>query len=194
MTVKDNYKMLIGSIIPRPIAFITSISQKGIVNAAPFSYFNIVSSNPPLMGVSIGRRDGKMKDTSRNIVDTNQFVVHIIDETIVHEMNKTAATLQEDDSEIDLTSFTLVDSVQVKVPAIKQAKVRMECELEKVIQLGDNNYPSNDLVIGRIVHYHIKEEIYNSGKIDANKLAPVSRLAGHHYANLGEIFEIERPL
>lgn len=190
---RDNYKMLIGSVIPRPIALITTISEKGILNVAPFSYFNIVSTNPPLLAVSIGRRDGKMKDTSTNITETKEFIVHIVDESIVHEMNETAATLPAESNEIDLTSFSTIKSEQVNVPAIKQAKIRMECVLEKHVPLGGNDSPSNDLIIGKVVQYHIKNKIYQDGKIDPFGLAPVSRLAGHCYGNLGKTYEIERP-
>src|SRR5690625_289867 len=92
-TERENYKILTGSVIPRPIAFITTLSEDGVVNAAPFSYFNIVSSNPPLLSVSVQRSKGEMKDTSRNIMRQKEFVIHIVDEDIVHNMNKTAASL-----------------------------------------------------------------------------------------------------
>src|SRR5690625_262785 len=192
LSANDNYKFLIGSVIPRPIALITTMSEKGFLNAAPFSYFNVVSTNPPLLAVSIGRRNGKMKDTSTNITKTKEFVIHIVDESIVDDMNETAATLPEEGNEIDLTSFVTIKSEHVNVPAIKQAKIRMECVLEKHVPLGDEPV-SNDLIIGKVVQYHIKNDIYQDGKVDPLALAPVSRLAGHYYGNLGKIYEIERP-
>src|SRR5690625_7407996 len=88
-TERENYKILTGSVIPRPIAFITTLSEDGVLNAAPFSYFNIVSSNPPLLSISVERSEGKMKDTTRNIMYRKEYVIHIVDKNIVHNMNKT---------------------------------------------------------------------------------------------------------
>ena len=104
-TERENYKLLIGSIIPRPIAFVTSISQDGVLNGAPFSYFNIVSSNPPLVSVSIQRSGGKQKDTARNILETKEFVIHVVDELNVDQINQTAASLPPDQSEIELSKL-----------------------------------------------------------------------------------------
>ena len=194
LTERENYKLLIGSIIPRPIAFTTTISEDGVVNAAPFSFFNIVSSNPPMLSVSIQRKNGVMKDTARNAKANKQFVIHIVDTSNVEEINKTAANLPADESEIDTTSLTLVDSTVVNVPAVAESKVRFECELVQALELGDGDAVGCDLLIGRIVSYHIAEDIYEEGKIDPDKLAAVSRLAGNDYATIGEIFTIERPL
>lgn len=187
-TDRENYKLLIGSIIPRPIAFVTSKSEQGIVNAAPFSYFNIVSSNPPMLSVSVQRQGGKKKDTARNILAGKEFVVHIVDEENVFEVNETAASLPPDQSEIDVTKLTLVDSEEVDVPAVVQSKVRFECVLHQAVEL-----PGADLLIGRIVRIHVDESIYKEGRINADLLKPVSRLAGTNYAKLGEIFSLKRP-
>src|SRR5690625_3991048 len=107
---RDNYKLLIGSIIPRPIAFVISQNDDGIVNAAPFSYFNVVMAEPPLISLSIVRRQGEMKDSARNMINGKAFVVHIVDEDTVGEVNKTAATLLPSESELDRTSLSLVPS------------------------------------------------------------------------------------
>ncbi|MFC6119449.1 flavin reductase family protein [Macrococcoides bohemicum] len=189
---RDNYKLMIGSIIPRPIAFITSKSEEGIVNAAPFSYFNIVTSNPPMISVSIQRKDGVSKDTARNILNHKQFVVHIVSKSIVEEMNKTAANLAYNESELDMTSLTLEDSQVVDVPTIKEAKIAMECVLEHHVTLGkDNN--AVDHIIGKIVNFNIEDELVENFRINAGKLEPISRLAGQNYSELGHIFELERP-
>lgn len=190
---RENYKFLIGSIIPRPIAFVTSISKDGVLNGAPFSYFNIVSANPPMISLSIQRSAGRQKDTARNILESKEFVVHIVDEQNVAEVNKTAATLPPDQSEIDLTNLTPVESVRISVPGVKEAKVRMECLLEHSIELGGKDSPGCDLIIGKIVQYHIESSIYENGRIDPRGLTAVSRLAGNSYAKIGDIFEIERP-
>lgn len=191
---RDNYKLLIGSVIPRPIAFITSQSEEKIVNAAPFSFFNIVSSNPPMLSVSIQRKAGTMKDTARNIKSTGQFVIHIVDDSNVVEVNKTAANLPADESEIDLTNLTLVPSSEIDVPAVKESKIRFECELVQALELGDGDAVGCDFIIGRIIAYHFDESVYQDGKIDPQALQAISRLAGNDYAKIGDIFTIERPL
>ncbi|AIQ57969.1 flavin reductase family protein [Paenibacillus borealis] len=188
-TERDNYKLLVGSIIPRPIAFVTTMSEEGILNGAPFSYFNIVSSNPPMISISIQHAAGQSKDTARNIKQTKEFVVHIVDQQNVGQVNITAAPLPPDQSEISLAGLTPVDSLQIAVPGVKEAKVRMECLLEHCVEL-----PNNDLIIGRIVQFHMDEDIYEQGRIDPVKLGAVSRLAGNNYAGVGEIFTIERPV
>ncbi|TWE04969.1 flavin reductase (DIM6/NTAB) family NADH-FMN oxidoreductase RutF [Neobacillus bataviensis] len=192
-TERENYKFLIGSIIPRPIAFVTSLSKQGVLNGAPFSYFNIVSANPPLISLAIQRSGGRQKDTARNIIDLKEFVVHIVDEHNVELINKTAASLPPDQSEIELAQLTPVKSVKVSTPGVKEAKIRMECRLEHSLEVGVEDSPGCDFIIGRIVQYHIESDLYESGRIDPKGLAAVSRLAGNNYAKIGEIFEIERP-
>ncbi|MBH0162435.1 MULTISPECIES: flavin reductase family protein [Fictibacillus] len=194
LSIKENYKFLTGSIIPRPIAFVTTLSSDGVLNAAPFSYFNALTSDPPLIAISIGRKDGKQKDTSRNADELGEFVVHIPDETYIEAVNITAANLEPDQSEVELANLTKVKSVKVGVPGIAESKIRMECVVEQIIPLGGTpDKPSTDLLIGRVVHYHISDELYHDGRIDADKLRPVGRLAGTNYVKLGEIFSLERP-
>ncbi|WP_203247338.1 flavin reductase family protein [Sporosarcina beigongshangi] len=189
---RDNYKLLIGSIIPRPIAFVTTQSEDGIVNGAPFSYFNIVSSNPPMVSLAIQRPDDHLKDTARNIYSNRQFVVHIVDEDNMVKVNETAASLPATESEIELANLTLVQSENISVPGVKEAKVRMECRLVQAIPLG-GDAPGSDLFIGEVVRFHVDEAIYEDGRIDPRGLKAVSRLAGANYARIGDIFSIERP-
>lgn len=191
---RQNYKFLIGTVIPRPIAFVTSIGDDGVVNGAPFSYFNIVSSNPPMISVAVQRKGGQMKDTARNIIKNKEFVVHIVDQENVEQINETAANLPPTESELTRAGLTTVPSKKVAVPGVKQAKVRYECILEKAVELGDSGDVGVDLLIGKIVHYHIDETIYQDDqRIDAEQLAAVSRLAGNSYAKIGDIFDIVRP-
>ncbi|WP_338471426.1 flavin reductase family protein [Niallia sp. XMNu-256] len=192
-TERENYKLLIGSIIPRPIAFVTSVSKDGVLNGAPFSYFNIVSSNPPMVSISIQRSGGIQKDTARNILETKEFVIHIVDDLNVDPINQTAASLPPNQSEIDLAGLTPVPSSKISVPGIKEAKVRFECQLEHSVVLGGEESPGCDLIIGKIVQFHIDHEIYEEGRIDPVGLGAVSRLAGTNYAKIGEIFSIQRP-
>ena len=192
-TERENYKLLIGSIIPRPIAFVTTLSEDGVLNGAPFSYFNIVSANPPMISLSIQRSGEKQKDTAKNIKKKKEFVVHIVDEQNVEKVNKTAASLPPHVSEIELAELTRVESTKISVPGVKQAKIRMECVLENFLELGDKDNPSCDLIIGKVIQFHVENDLYENGRIDAKGLAAVSRLAGANYAKVGEIFEIKRP-
>lgn len=193
-TERDNYKLLIGSIIPRPVALVTTLSNTGVLNAAPFSYFNIVTADPPMISISVQRKDGQRKDTSRHAVDAGAFVVHITDEDNVAAANQTAAALPPEQSEVALAGLTPVPSVKIAVPGIAEAKVRMECVLERAIPLGGSgDAPATDLLIGRVVYFHVADALYNNGRIDAQLLRPVSRMAGNDYAKLGEIFELVRP-
>ncbi|WP_191557643.1 flavin reductase family protein [Metabacillus idriensis] len=193
-TERENYKLLTGSIIPRPIAFITSLAEDGTLNGAPFSYFNIVSANPPMISVSVQRSGGIQKDTARNIRSLKEFSVHIVDDGNVEKINITAASLKPDQSEVELAQLTPVESSRIAVPGIKEAKVRMECVLEQVIELGGDDLPGCDLIIGKIVQFHVEDSIYEKGRIDPEGLRAVSRLAGNDYARVGEVFSIERPI
>ena len=190
---QEVYKILKGTVIPRPIAFVTTISEEKVVNGAPFSYFNIVSPNPPMISLAIQRTNGELKDTARNIYQTNEFVVHIVDRDNVSKINETAATLPYNQSELELAKLTQVESRSISVPGIKESKVRMECKLVKAVPLGED-HPFCDLFIGEVVQFHLDKAIYEeNGRINADALNPVSRLAGAEYAHIGELFSIERP-
>ncbi|MEK9196796.1 flavin reductase family protein [Ureibacillus sp. 179-F W5.1 NHS] len=192
---RENYKILTGTIIPRPIAFVTTISDEGVVNGAPFSYFNIVSSNPPLVSVAIQRANGNLKDTARNIYNNGEFVVHIVDQNNVKQVNETAASLPYNESELDIANLTQVPSDMINVPGVKESKVRFECKLVQALPLLNEENPGSDLFIGEVVLFHIDESIYDQDKryIDERSLDAVSRLAGQNYATLGDIFSIKRP-
>ncbi|GAE35949.1 flavin reductase family protein [Halalkalibacter akibai] len=191
---RDNYKFLTGSIIPRPVALVTTLSKDLTLNAAPFSYFNIVSSNPPMISISVQRSNGEMKDTTRNAIFQKEFVVHIADESYVEQMNQTAKAYPASVSEVKEAKLTEVRSLKVKVPGIQEAKIRLECVLEQAVPLGGSgDTPACELLIGRVVQYHIHPDLYEQGRIDAESFRPISRLAGNAYSTLGTLFELERP-
>ena len=192
---RDNYKLLTGSIIPRPVAWVTTLADNGKVNAAPFSYFNIVTADPPMVSVSVQRKQGEPKDTARNAVREGEFVVHIGDEASILKLNQTAASLPPDQSEVEFAGLTTVSSDVVRVPGINESKIRMECLLERSIPLGGTEAsPSTDLLIGRVVRFHVDDALLDHGRVLADVLQPVSRLAGNSYAKLGETFSLDRPL
>ncbi|MBO0928037.1 flavin reductase family protein [Staphylococcus sp. 30400_3112M30941] len=190
---KENYKLLIGSIIPRPIAFVTTLNQDISVNAAPFSFFNIVNNHPPMIAIAVQRAGGKRKDTALDIERVGDFVVHITDEDNVQDINETAAPLVYGDSELSRTDLSLITSTAIKTPGIQEAKIRFECKLSQIILLGDE-LDGADLIIGEIVTYHIDDSIYEGDfKINPYELQAVSRLAGNDHAKLGRLFTIDRP-
>lgn len=193
-TERENYKLLTGSIIPRPVAFVTTLSEEGTINGAPFSYFNIVTADPPLISISVQRKNGHPKDTARNAMNQKEFVVHITDEMNVEKINQTAESLPPSDSEVEKAGLTVVPSESIRVPGVREAKFRMECVLEAAYPLGGTeNAPACDLIIGRVVRFHVADSLIDHGRIDANELQPVSRLAGSHYSKLGQMFSLERP-
>lgn len=190
LSKREHYHLLTRAVAPRPIAFVTSQSKEGVLNGAPFSYFTIVSAEPPLLMISVQRKDKKMKDTARHIIDSGECVIHIVDETNVEKVNLTASALPRDESEVDTFDFTRVKSQRVKVDGVKEAQIRMECVLDTHTVVGDK---STDLIVMRVVHYHLDEAVYNGEVIDDERLKPVTRLGGQSYSKLGEVFELVRP-
>ncbi|WP_379130253.1 flavin reductase family protein [Paenibacillus sp. sgz500958] len=185
----DNYRLLIGSVVPRPIAFVTSLNEERVVNAAPFSFFNIVNNDPPMIMISCGKLpNGEMKDTSRNIVRGKEFVVHIVGEDNVAKVNHTSINAPSGVSEIELAGLTTVPGQAVQVPRVKECQIAMECRLVQHLDLG--NF---DMLIGEIVSFYVEDELYENGRINVSKLKPVSRLAGASYGTIGPTFDLERP-
>lgn len=193
LTQRENYKLLIGSIIPRPVAVVSTQSPDGIVNIAPFSFFNIVSSEPVILSLAIQRKEGELKDTARNLLATKEAVVHILDQTNVQEANKTAALLPADQSELTVSGFTTTTSKTIVVPGLKEANVRLETILHQHVPIKKDQQTTADLLLLEVVGYQIAEDVYQDGKIDPRALQAVSRLAGNSYATIGEIFDIKRP-
>ncbi|MEB1807919.1 MAG: flavin reductase family protein [Bacillaceae bacterium] len=191
---KENYQLLSSAVIPRPIAFVTSQNEDGVVNAAPYSFFNVITAEPPLISISVGRRNGKtVKDTGRNILKGSEFVVHMVDEEIVQQMNQSAAEYPSNVSEVKETGLTLTDSQIVTVPSIKEAKIRMECKLHHAVALETEKEASCDLLIGEVVMFHIDDGFYKDGKVIAEGLNLVGRLGGADYAHIKDTFTLQRP-
>lgn len=196
ISAQDNYKLIIGSIVPRPIAFVSSQSPDGVLNLAPFSFFNGVCSNPPtvLFCPMVRGSDGHKKDTLLNIEATREYVVNIVNEDIVRQMNETAAEVPPDVDEFKLSGLTPVPSLIVKPPRVLESPVSMECKLQQVVYIGDGSIGSGSVVIGTVVQFHVREDLYHAGRIETAELKPVARLAGAHYCPVREIFELERPV
>ena len=198
LTTKQNYKFLTGSIIPRPIAWITTVNpDTKIINAAPFSYFNIVAKHIPLISLSINRQaDGKMKDTAGNLLKSKEGVVHLVNDAVLNEMNATAASFPSDIGELTESTLTLVDSNTIRTPGIQEAPVRMEAKLHQYLEIKDHeDHTISDLFILEVHDYYFDEEIFDIEKeyILPQKLSPIARLAGDSYSHIDNIIDIERP-
>ncbi|TCP64293.1 flavin reductase family protein [Baia soyae] len=194
LTQKENYKLMIGSVLPRPIAFVTSMNQDGIVNAAPFSFYTAVSTNPPMIGFTVNRKPGNVqKDTASNIQLNGEFVVHVVDETNVAMVNETATEFPSNVSEVEAAGFTLEPSEVVTVPRIRESKVQLECKLHQIIPMGGiADAPNSDFIVGEIVQFHVQDDLLMDGKINTDQLKPVGRLAGLYYGNIGETYAMPR--
>jgi flavin reductase (DIM6/NTAB) family NADH-FMN oxidoreductase RutF len=193
-TFKENYKLIIGSILPRPIAFVSTISKNGIHNLAAYSFFNGVTSNPPSICFAPNRKstDGSKKDTLVNIEDTGEFVVNIVTEDIVKPMNDTAPEFPPEVSEFEEVGLTPIESHIVKAPRVKESPINMECKLMQIVEVGPAEPGGGFLVIGKIVLFLIKDELLENGRIDTGLLKPVGRLAGTEYTTLGKRFSLSR--
>lgn len=190
---KANYKLLTGAVIPRPIGWISTISEDGIPNLAPFSFFNAVGEDPPHVMFSTVRPNNTNKDTLNNVLATKQFVVNMVVEDIVEQMNTTSQAVGSEVDEFELAGLTPISSVKVKAPRVKESPISMECELVHHYTLEDNKHDGATIIIGRVVMFHIDESVLlDDFKINMERYKPVARLAGSNYAKLGEIFSIKR--
>ena len=191
---KDNHKLMIGSIVPRPIAFVSTKSDDGILNLAPFSYFNGVCSNPPTIMFAPARHgyDGLTKDTLNNIQDTNEFVVNIVSEDFVKPMVACATDYEKDVDEFEISNLTPVDSLKVAPPLVKESKVSFECQLNTIVEIGKAEPGAGFVVIGTIVMFHVDDKVYKDGRIDLKELNPVGRLAGNSYTRVFDNFNVIR--
>lgn len=175
----EEQKFFKSLVVPRPIAFITSLSPNGIVNAAPFSYFNIVSTNPCLISVSISKLNGKKKDTAQNILSNREFVANICPAHFKDILDMTSKPYPPDVSEIDVAELKLIPSSKVAVPRIAGTLAQLECILEKVIEIG--NEPV-DLILGRVVNIHVAKTALNpDGYLDPDRYLPIARSIGSTY-------------
>jgi flavin reductase (DIM6/NTAB) family NADH-FMN oxidoreductase RutF len=191
MSASDAYKLLTGSVVPRPIAWISTQSDDKIVNVAPFSSFNYVAHSPPMLAVNITLTDsGGIKDTARNIRDTGEFVVNIATRATLDVMHESSAEYSGDVSEAEELGIALVPGQQVSVPRLAVSPIQMECKLSQIVPLGTG---VNTLYIGEVVMFHLSRDIYNGRHIDSVAMDPIARLGGPFYAALGEIFSRKRP-
>ena len=186
------YPILASLVTPRPIAFVTTVSPDGKVNAAPFSFFNLLEANPPILAFAPGdREDGTPKDTARNIRLTHEFVVNLVDEAIAEAMNKCAASLPYGENELIPAGLHSTPSTAVKPPRILESPVSLECQEWGTLQIGDNR-----VVIGLIKRVHLREELFDTEqqRIRTDRLFLIGRMASPHwYCRTRDRFEMIRP-
>lgn len=192
LAVKDRYKILVGSIVPRPIAFVSTISGEGALNLAPFSFFNGVGSDPmALLFCPANNADGTEKDTLRNIGETGQFVVNVVTEDYDRRMAATAEALPHGKSEFELAGFTPAPSVVVKPPRVAESPVSFECEPIEIVRLNPGAPAGGNVVIGRVVHLHVDDDLIDERhRIDPAKLRAVGRMAGLTYCSTKDRYDI----
>jgi flavin reductase (DIM6/NTAB) family NADH-FMN oxidoreductase RutF len=178
----EAYKLLTGAIQPRPIAFVSTVDQDGRANLAPFSFFTAICADPMMICFSPMRRgtDGEKKDTLNNIEQTGEFVVNIISEKIVNEMNECAVEFAPDVDEFEEAGLTKAASEIIVPPRVAESDVQLECVLHDVLHFGDQP-GAGSLVIGRVVNIHASDAVYEDGKIHSGKFKPIGRLAGPLY-------------
>ena len=187
----DRYKLLISLVIPRPIALVTTLGPTGVVNAAPFSFFNLFSEDPPLAVLGLqAKPDGGLKDTAAHIRDRGEFVINLVDEALGEQMNQCAVDFPPEISEIEAAKLNLLPSEKIKTPRIAEAPAALECRHYTTLEVS----AQRRLAIGEIVHVHVREGLWDTEKmrIDMTQYRPLARLFGNYYAWLSEPFTHER--
>ena len=197
----DRFNMILtGVVVPRPIAFVSTISTEGVVNLAPYSFFNAMAYNPPTVIFSSSRKaagwQDKRKDTLQNVEETGEYVVNVVVDDIAAAMNATAAEYPSDVSEFDIAGLTEAPSEMVKAPRVLESPVNMECRLMQVVNIGEQPH-AHGLVIGEIVRMHVRDDILYEGpnglRINHEALRPTGRLAGNMYCHTDDVYELVRP-
>jgi flavin reductase (DIM6/NTAB) family NADH-FMN oxidoreductase RutF len=199
LAVRDRYKLMIGSIVPRPIAFVSTISPAGALNLAPYSFFNGVGSNPmTLVFCPANDSEGREKDTLRNCKPvaeggTGQFVVNVASEPFIREVAASAEALPYGESEFELIGLTPTPSTVVKPPRVSESPLAFECRTLQVIRTNPGAPAAGNLVLGEVVHIHAANGLISEkGYVDADKLAAVGRMGGLSYCRTLDRFEIPR--
>lgn len=189
----DNYKFLIGSILPRPIAVVSTINEDGSNNVAPFSFFTAVSASPMIIAFCpmIRTSTGLMKDTPRNIFREKEFVVNFVSENIVEKINSTSTELPYGQDEFKLSGLTPLDSEKIKAKRVKESLIHFECIYRDHLSYGDQP-GAGQIITGEVVKVHIADEILENGRIITTKFKPVGRGAGNDWFRCSDIFTLER--
>ncbi|MDI3328610.1 MAG: flavin reductase family protein [Alicyclobacillaceae bacterium] len=181
MEKRDRYLLMTNIVVPRPIAWVTTMGADGTLNAAPFSFFNVMSTTPPVLGLCV---DG-WKDTVRHITETREYVINIVPEEMAEAMNITAIEFPPGESELPHAGLTACPSRKIRVPGISQSPIHIECRYRDMIKLAADGAESH-WVMGDVVHVHIDDAIWEDGRIRYDRLKPLGRLGGSWYTRVGE--------
>lgn len=193
---RDAARLTTSVVVPRPIAWVSTVGADGSLNLAPFSFFNAVAGNPPTVMVSIGQRKGTLKDTLRNVQETGEFVINIVDESLLEAMNISAGEWDYEVDEFDLAGLETAPSVDVKPPRVAAATVAMEIRLLQTVPIAETH---NTMIVGRVLRFHIRSDVLREdGMVVPEKLKPVGRLGkdlsgNDQYTTLGNIITLQRP-
>jgi|SRR5690625_552835 len=189
LSPEQTYKLMTGIVVPRPIAWITTQSDGGVLNVAPFSCYTIVSNKPPMIGVNIGRKAGVRKDTGKNIHESKEFVVNIANEDLLQPLHQSAVEYDAEVSEVELLGLRTLASDSIAVPRLADVPVSMECRLHSITPFGDTGA---EFYVGEVLVLHIRDDIIHDGKIDTTDLRPICRLGGPNYAHLGKVITLQQ--
>jgi len=182
------YRLITGVVVPRPIAWVTTLSNSGVVNLAPFSAFTFVSPKPPMLAISVGRKGGIYKDTAQNILNNEEYVVHIADSSLMTAVHESSTEHPPDVSEVEELRLSTLPGERIKVPRLAAAPVAMECRFRQCLEFGETR---SRLIVGEVLVFHIRDGLLNNGKIETEALDPIARIAGPRYAKLGEIITLK---
>ncbi len=191
---KNIYKLMIGAIVPRPIAFVSTVNAEGRPNLAPFSFFTGICANPPVVCFSPTFRasDGGLKDTLRNVQATGEFVVNVVSEDFAAQMNTCSAEFPPEVNEFEVSALTPIPSEIVKPPRVAESHIQMECRLLEVVHISSKPLGGN-LVIGEVLLFHVDEALCQDFKIDPERLGAIGRMGGPTYARTTDRFDMPRP-
>ena len=191
--LKQNYKLLIGSILPRPIAWISTINEDGTNNLAPFSFFTAVSAIPMVVGFSplLRASTGKIKDTHVNILREKEFVVNFVSEDLIDHCNLTSTELKYGDDEFSFAQLTPLDSQKIKAKRVQESKIHFECILKDILTYGEDK-GSGSFITGEVLCVHVDDSIVNDGRIDTQKFNPIGRGAGNDWIKTDSIITRDR--
>jgi flavin reductase (DIM6/NTAB) family NADH-FMN oxidoreductase RutF len=193
-SASDIYKLMVGAIVPRPIAFVSTISPDGLRNLAPFSFFTGISANPPVICFSpmVRGSDGQRKDTLHNIEATGEFVVNVVSEEFAAQMNRCSAEFPPEVDEFEISGLTPVPSERVKPPRVLESRIQMECRLLQVVHVSPKPL-GGSIVLGEVLRFHVEEALFDNFRIDPDRLHAIGRMGGPTYARTTDRFELPRP-
>jgi flavin reductase (DIM6/NTAB) family NADH-FMN oxidoreductase RutF len=186
---RESYHLMIACLVPRPIAWVSTIDLGSRANLAPFSYFGGVTSSPPIVMVSVGRRRGERKDTARNLLVSRECVIHICDRPLADKMVATSADVDHGVDEFELAGLAKVPAVDVRAPRIAEAAIAMEARLDRHMEIGQG---PNDVFLLEVTRFHVRDDVVVDGVPDPTSLAAVGRLGGTSYCDTSTPFDIER--